>query len=121
MRGEKLNFDRMMDALRTQEQQGVLLDNCMNLDQTVIRQVPLRYRVIALGFVRDMTLEEVQQKLLDNGCPKLYARSPWEATLIFAFSHSLGYHAWRQLCAACADAFPKIESPYFRESRITFA
>lgn len=56
-----------------------------------IKNRPVRYRLIALGFVAHMSLEQLDQKLQVNGCEQLYARNFIEATLIYAFNNKLTY------------------------------
>lgn len=53
---------------------GSVLEICLHGNQQAIAAVPLRYRLIALGFVRSLSPEEVNRRLLDNGCAQLYAR-----------------------------------------------
>ncbi len=99
-----------------------LLEACMSLRPEAIRNVPLRYRIIALGFVKRFTLDELNRKLAEQGCPQLYSRSFWEATLIFAFKNGLSYERWKQIQAQCRDIYDGLEDPgWFREKRITYA
>ena len=86
-----------------------------------IRAVPLRYRIIALGFLQKLTPEEVNRKLTENGCSALYPRSFWEATLIFAFQNGMTYPAWKKLCAECRDLYDSLETDaWFRDKKITY-
>ncbi|MBR6089042.1 MAG: hypothetical protein IKP86_03850 [Anaerolineaceae bacterium] len=78
-----------------------LLDLCISGDRKQIAAVPLRYRLIALGFVRKLSLEELNKKLLENNCEILYSRSLWEATLIYAFRSGLSYTSWKELLSEC--------------------
>ena len=59
--------------------------------------LPGRLAVLAEGFARNLTLEEVNERLEDEGYETLYARSFYEAGLIYAFSHQLGYNRWMEL------------------------
>lgn len=114
-------FNQMVDDMHTLAPTDNILDACMSLSPSVIRQVPLRYRIIALGFVKRYSLEELNDKLAQNGCPKLYSRNFWEATLIFAFLHGYTYDQWRQLQAQCADLYDQAQSEgWFKGSKITY-
>ena len=79
------------------------LELCLSGDRKAIAAIPLRYRLIALGFVQHLTLEDVNSRLEKNGCARLYARSIREASLIYAFRHGLSYDEWRSLEEDCAD------------------
>lgn len=59
--------------------------------------LPGRLAVLAKGFARKMGLEEVNQYLEEEGYETLYARSLYEAGLIYAFSHRLDYEKWKEL------------------------
>lgn len=115
-------FNQMVDDMHTLAPTDDILDACMSFSQSIIRQVPLRYRIIALGFVSRYTLDELNEKLAQNGCPKLYSRNFWEATLIFAFLHGYTYAQWRQLQGQCSDLYAQTEKRgWFRGARITYA
>lgn len=74
-----------------------LLADCMTFDPQKIKKIPLRCRLIAVGFVSGMTLEELNDKLKEEGCEQLYARNRLEAGLIFAFHNHMTYECWRRL------------------------
>ena len=95
-RGSATTFDRMMERLGTLGPDKYL-DECMKLDPTIMKGIPRRYRLIAMGFYKNFTLEEMNQCLLSRGCEKLYARSLPEAELIYAFSKQIGYAEWKRL------------------------
>ena len=59
--------------------------------------LPGRLAVLAEGFARNLTLEKVNERLEDEGYETLYARSFYEAGLIYAFSHQLSYDRWMEL------------------------
>ena len=89
-------------------------------------QVPLRYRLIGLGFMKRQNLDELNATLGKHGYRPLYARNSFECTLIYAFSHRLTYGEWKKIFAAC-DAVKSIReqsdgSPdaFFQGNRITF-
>lgn len=74
-----------------------LLKECMEMDAKKMKKIPLRYRLIAVGFVSHMSLEQLETKLKENGCEQLYARNFIEASLIYAFSRGLSYDQWIHL------------------------
>lgn len=67
--------------------------------------VPPRIRILAEGFARGLSLEEVNAKLNGSDCEALYARSFYEAELIYAFTHHLSYEKWKALSRSCADLY----------------
>lgn len=73
------------------------LEQCMSFDIHLDRKVPLRYRLIALGFIRHYTLDALNEKLLANGCAALYSRNYQEAGLIYAFLRGLSFEEWKGL------------------------
>lgn len=89
-------FEKMMNDFSQQDGE-VLLEKCMSFNPGETKKIPLRYRLIALGFVRKMTLEELNSKLTEAGCEKLYARNFMEAGLIYAFSKGMTYEQWKEL------------------------
>lgn len=90
-------FDQIVNELTVEDTGTEQLDQCMQFNYSLSRKVPLRYKIIAIGFVRHYTLEELNTKLQEYGLSKLYARNLWEASLLFAFSNSLSYEEWRDL------------------------
>lgn len=120
-KNERLVFERMVADMCALEQDSRLLDDCMSLSEEAIRRVPLRCRIIAMGFVKGFTLEQLNEKLIQQGCPKLYIRNFWEATLVYAFRHGLSYAAWKALHAQCSEILEGIERPdWFTGKRITY-
>ena len=117
-----LIFNQLVGDMHAMAPSDDLLDACMSLSESAIRRVPLRYRIIALGFVKGFTLDELNGKLAQNGCPKLYSRNFWEATLIFAFLHGCSYDQWRELQAQCVDLYGRMgDSEWFSGSKLTYA
>lgn len=118
---KKSAFDIIVSDLMHDMGSTELLEESMSLDLGRVSKVPLRYRIIALGFVRNYSLEEVNAKLTEAGCARLYARSLWEASLIFAFMHRLSYEEWKKLHEICNDFLKEkeVESPYFRSGKIS--
>lgn len=114
-------FERMVDDMCSLASTGELLDHCMSLSEEAIRHVPLRCRIIALGFVKHFTLEQLNEKLMQQGCPKLYARNFLEATLSFSFMHGHSFAQWKDLFARCGEIYATLEkSAWFQGSRITY-
>lgn len=114
-------FDQMISALMTEEGEYGFLDDCMSLDIDVVNKVPPRYRIIALGFVKRSSLQELNEMLKRQGCAGLYSRSLWEASLIYAFVNGLSYEEWKELQNICIDLrnARTVEDPFFQNSRIT--
>ena len=114
-------FQNLVSSMASFDEQDDFLEACMSLDQKKIRDVPLRYRIIALGFARRLSLEEVNEALGAHNCPRLYPRSFWEATLIFAFLHRISYDEWLGIQDACRDLYALSDSrKWFTGGRITF-
>lgn len=90
-------FDQILNELAIEDNGTEQLDQCMQFNYKLARKVPLRYKIIAIAFVRKYTLEELNEKLQDYGMSKLYARNLWEASLLYAFRNGLNYEEWRQL------------------------
>ena len=114
-------FDRMIMTLMDEQEVSGFLDDCMSFDTNRIGNVPLRYRLIALGFVKHSTLSEVNESLKNNGCAVLYSRSLWEASLIYAFHNGMSYNEWKKLQDTCRELreSDELKDKYFRGSRIT--
>lgn len=86
------------------------------------KSVPLRYRIIADAFVFGLSLEELNEALVREGCSQLYARSPYEATLIFAFSNNLSYSEWKQLLKDSEEVFNRVCSdPHLDKGAISLS
>lgn len=73
--------------------------------------LPGRLSVLAEGFARHMDLEEVNERLEDEGYETLYARSLYEAGLIYAFSHHFDYDQWKELYRNYMEKYEKIVDP----------
>ena len=68
-------FEEMMQGILSGAILDKTLEDCMSFQPDVIKNIPVRYRIIALGFIRKMSLEELNGKLTEQGCPKLYSRN----------------------------------------------
>ncbi|MEY8427296.1 hypothetical protein AALA00_06145 [Lachnospiraceae bacterium 46-15] len=96
-------FDKMLNEVAGAYTAGKYLEECMKFPLDAAQRIPLRYRLIALGFVKGSSLEEVNEKLLESGCERLYARNMWEAGLIYAFLHGISCSRWQELQKICED------------------
>ncbi len=115
-------FSQMIDDMHSMARGEDILDTCVSLNQDALRHVPMRYRIIALAFAQHLSLDTLNRKLEEQGCPRLYSRSFWEATLIFAFINGYSYSQWKMLQKQCADIYDSMEAPiWFRARRITYA
>ena len=63
--------------------------------------LPKRVQILAKGFAEGWDLVRVNEKLLEEECETLYARSFFEAGLIFAYDHGMSYPEWEELFARC--------------------
>lgn len=66
-----------------------------------VSKVPLRYKLIGLGFVKHQDIKELNENLMQHECRPLYARNSFECTLIYAFSNKISYKEWRKIFIAC--------------------
>ena len=56
-------FEQMMNDMLSGAVMQDQLEDCMSFRPEVMKNISLRYRIIALGFVKKMTLEELNRKL----------------------------------------------------------
>ena len=111
-------FEKIIQDFGNNDQGSALLDELMQFNVDTTKNIPLRYRILALGFIKRMTHEEVNEKLLQVGCPQLYARSFWEASLIYAYTNQLTFQEWKHLEENCAEAYERISSSFFQDNSI---
>ena len=102
-------FDRIINELTLEDTGTEQLDQCIRSNYSLSRKVPLRYKIISVGFVRKYTLEELNNKLQEYGLARLYARNLWEASLLFAFNKGLSYQEWRDLSEIVQDVKARSE------------
>ena len=91
-------------------------------DEKKRKAVPTRLEILAEGLAARWSLEQINQKLEENECEKLYARSFYEACLIYAFEHRMDYEEWKELFAEGRKLFEKSkgdEKSFFRGGKIT--
>lgn len=114
-------FEQMMQGILSGALGIQALEDCMSFRPEVIKNISLRYRLIALGFVKKMSLEELNEKLTEQGCPRLYSRNFWEATLIYAFLNGLSYEEWKQVLGECGELYRSSRGGgYFQQKKITY-
>ena len=115
-------FEKMIQDLSGQNCKEIL-EECMGRNVKKIKNRPVRYRLIALGFVAHMSLEQLDQKLQENGCEQLYARNFIEATLIYAFNNKLTYQEWKELEKSCEEKITADAEldPWFNESAVKYS
>ena len=70
-------------------------------DEKKSDQIPLRLQILAEGFAAGWDAGQVNEKLLGQDCEALYARSFYEASLIFAFDRHMAYGDWKKLFEEC--------------------
>lgn len=114
-------FEQMMQGILSGALGIQALEDCMSFRPEAIKNISLRYRLIALGFVKKMSLEELNEKLTEQGCPRLYSRNFWEATLIYAFLNGLSYEEWKQVLGECGELYQSSRGGgYFQQKKITY-
>ena len=113
-------FEKMVEDFRRKDT-GQLLDICMHPDVSTMKKIPLRYRLIAYGFVRHLSLDELENKLTENGCEKLYARNTVEASLIYAFSRKMSYDEWKKLEQKSETVTEGTAEKWFCGSSVSYA
>ena len=96
-------FDRIINELMIEDTGTEHIDKCLKSNYNLSRKVPLRYKIISMGFVHGFTLQELNRELQEHGLGSLYARNLWEASLIFAFNNRLSYEEWREIADSIHD------------------
>ena len=115
-------FERIMEeALREAGSRDMLQQCVEKLSVMNAKKIPVRIRLIAMGFLAHMDLEQLNAKLNQYGCARLYSRSIWEAGLIYAFKSGMSYEEYRRLEEKCSETLLQttVEDRYFQDSRIT--
>jgi hypothetical protein len=114
-------FEEMMQGILSGALLDQTLEDCMSFQPEVIKSISVRYRIIALGFIKHMSLDELNEKLTEQGCPKLYSRNFWEATLIYAFLNSLSWQEWKHVLEECRNIYSsEFGGKYFQDKKITY-
>lgn len=97
-------YEKMMEELMNAYVGTDIIEQVFNLQELDKESIPKRYRLIALGFLKHETLDELNDNLMNNGCQPLYSRSDFEVTLIYAFANQLSYSEWKRIALACETA-----------------
>lgn len=87
-----------------------------------IKGVPERMQILAEGLAERWELEQVDRELEKRGCARLYARSFYEACLMYAFSHGMDYREWKdffQSCRKIREASGGGEGSFKKNGKIT--
>lgn len=114
-------FEKMMQDFE-KENVTEMLENCMSFNPKKTKKIPLRYRLIAVGFLSKMSLEELNNTLKREGCEVLYARNYMEAGLIYAFLNHMSYSEWKNLQKkySCLMENKVTNDRYFTNSSVTY-
>ena len=113
-------FEKMIQDFSKKDTTKILED-CMKMDAKKMKKIPLRYRLIALGFVSHMSLEQLENKLNENDCEQLYARNFTEASLIYAFYNGLSYSQCVQLeTLSRKKLIEEKKDIWFNDSNVTY-
>ncbi len=115
-------FERIMEEALQEAGSRKMLQQCVEkLSVMNAKRIPARIRLIAMGFLAHMNLEQLNEKLNQYGCARLYSRSIWEAGLIYAFKSGMSYDEYRKLEEKCDEILREtaVEDRYFQSSRIS--
>ena len=121
-------YEKMLDELWNTYLGAEIIEKALDPDIPEKQSLPKRYRLIALGFLKAQTLEELNDNLINNGCQPLYSRSSFEASLIYAFANQLSYHKWKKISQVCESAWEywrknwnfQSETDFFQGKQISF-
>lgn len=122
-----LSYNQIMEELFHSDVGEHILEQIMNPEQWQSnKKIPLRYRLIGLGFMKNQNLEELNDDLMEYGCRPLYSRNSFECTLVYAFYNRLSYERWKELYVMCNKAKEQLAQEsdnklqYFKGKNITF-
>lgn len=126
-KGTHLPYEIMMEELFYSDIGNQILEQIMGPDNwETAANVPLRYRLIGLAFMKHQDIDELNACLMEHDCRPLYARNSFECTLIYAFSNKLAYKEWRKIFIACDTVRNHrgrdegIQESFFQGKQITF-
>ncbi len=77
-------FDQMINDILNIPLGGQMLEECMPAGPSrrgaasrtkIMQKVPLRYRLIALGFIKKESLSQLNEKLFQEGSPAVFSKS----------------------------------------------
>lgn len=104
-------YEKILENLWNSYVGSDMIEQALSIDVVEKKSLPIRYRLIALAFLKKETLEDLNDDLINNGCQPLYSRSSFEATLIYAFANRLSYQEWKKIATVCENA-----RSYWKES-----
>jgi hypothetical protein len=114
-------MDGLISELLSSENKDILNPD-MFKDEKIAKNIPLRYKIIAAAFVNKGTLNELNAFLVSQSCEQLYARNPYEATLIYAFNNGLSYDEWRRLLDESEDIRSRVnDEPILSSGRLSLS
>ena len=108
-RGQETLMDLLIGELVNAGDESSMIEICLSGNVKAISSIPLRYRLITLGLCKGFSVDELNQKLTENGCPTLYARNLREAVVIYCLSKHLSVEKWKELEAECASLVSEIK------------
>ena len=80
-----------------------MLDICFSRNQAQLTALPPRYALIALGFIKRQTVQDVNENLRQNGFAVLYPRNLYELSIIYALNNGMSYEQWRSIASSLSD------------------
>lgn len=98
-------FEQMVASLGELSDEDAI-KACTSMNPTVFKKIPPRQRLIALGFNQKLTLDQLNEKLMQTGFDRLYSRNFTEAGLIHAFSKQMTFEEWSELRKECRKEVP---------------
>lgn len=115
-------FESIITEAMQEAESREMLQQCVEkLSVMNAKKIPARIRLIAMGFLAHMSLEDLNDKLNQYGFSRLYSRSIWEAGLIYSFKRGMNYEEYKVLegkCASLAQQY-NVRDRYFQESSIS--
>lgn len=121
-------YNKILEDLWNSYVGSDMIEQALSIEVVEKKSLPMRYRLIALAFLKQETLEDLNDNLINNGCQPLYSRSSFETTLIYAFANQLSYREWKKIATACENAKKywkeNLEDPetsnFFQNKHVTF-
>ena len=68
-RGQETLMDLLIGELVNAGDESSMIEICLSGNVKAISSIPLRYRLITLGLCKGFSVDELNQKLTENGCP----------------------------------------------------
>lgn len=69
----------------------------MESEKRTVKNIPKRIEILKKAFEEGWNVEQVNSRLENSFCEKLYVRNRYEAGLIYAFQNGLDYETWKDL------------------------